>query len=236
MKEESDSLQANSDNLSSPQNIEKDGLDTNFLKQTEEPGEYPEEEYKEQDEQFEGDNQDSDFHQDEENLQPLALQLEMLQASEIEVNINDIGLSNVEEIPYREIQLLPSEDQANVNGLVNLGYSCYQNVILQALATLPGVKEYFLQDLHLKERERNPEKETLVNRMGDFIKVYYSYNDHVLNPILLTNFIKRQSSIFDTTISQEDAHEFLLFMLDRIASELNRLTLLTSGYLGKMYL
>ena len=78
--------------------------------------------------------------------------------------------------------MLPSRIQANVNGLVNVGWSCYMNVILQCLANTPGIKEYFLADLHRREflsstglgnesgfANLPKESDNLANRMGEFI-------------------------------------------------------------------
>lgn len=138
-------------------------------------------------------------------------------------------------LPYKELHLLPSLSQTSVNGLVNVGVSCYFNVILQSLVNIPGIKEYFLAKLHMKEiqhegvtsqppspTEGSNLKETVANRFGELVNIYHSYNDHVLNPYKFIELIKNTSKIFDPQRNQDDAHELLLYILDKLATELVR--------------
>lgn len=128
-------------------------------------------------------------------------------------------------MPYKEVYLTNSQKQANVNGFVNIGFSCYMNVIFQFLVNTPGIKEYFLLDLHLNEMDRDiskPIPETITTRIGELVQVYHSHNDHVINPFRLIELISSQSNVFHPKMNQEDSHEFLLYILDKLATELNR--------------
>ena len=143
-------------------------------------------------------------------------------------------------IPYKEVQLLPSRIQANVNGLVNVGWSCYVNVILQCLANTPGIKEYFLADLHRREflsysvPGNDPlscklpkEPENLSYRVGEFIQYYHSYNDHVLKAEKIIEMITCDSKKFKPASQVADAHEFMVYMMEMLSNELNRYSALT---------
>lgn len=135
-------------------------------------------------------------------------------------------------LPYKELVLLPNIAQSNVNGMVNVGVSCYFNVVMQAIVNSPGIKEYFLSRLYIKETMKegfeDPEllsyhiPDTISNRIGEFVQLYHSYNDHVLNPVKLISLIKEKSKLFDPYQNQDDSHELLLYLLDKIATELNR--------------
>jgi ubiquitin C-terminal hydrolase len=144
----------------------------------------------------------------------------------------------ITQLPYKDLFLLPSLSQTNVNGLVNVGVSCYFNVVLQSLANTPGLKEYFLGRVNLKENQKamdtipasptsplgrsSRNMESLSGRMGEFVQLYHSYNDHVLNPYRLIELVRENSKIFNPQKNQDDAHEFILYFIDRLATELNR--------------
>ncbi len=131
-------------------------------------------------------------------------------------------LAPVAGIPFKEIATMNLQSQACVNGLINCGYSCFMNVVFQGLANTPGIKEYFLSNLHLEEFPSNRATDSIANRFAEFLQVYNSYNDHVLDPTRLVELIVEQSRVFNPRINQEDAHEFLLYLLDQLSTELNR--------------
>lgn len=151
--------------------------------------------------------------------------LEEVPESEVMLTAEVYPYSEILAVPVKDIPMLSNLNQACVNGLINVGNSCYFNVVLQCLANTPGIKEYFLSNLHLKEFNLNGRispADSLTSRIGEFIQLYHSYNDYVMNPFKLIEMVIEQSKIFDPTKIQEDAHEFLLYMLDRIATDLNR--------------
>lgn len=132
---------------------------------------------------------------------------------------------DISSLPYKEIRLVPNIGQAKVNGFVNSGVTCYMNVIFQMICNIPGLKEYFLGDVHLKEFQQqasDPLQDNFVNRMGELIHLYHSYNDFVLEPIWLIKDIKSDNKTFSSNDTQQDAHEFLTYMLDRLGEGLNR--------------
>lgn len=109
------------------------------------------------------------------------------------------------------------------NGLINNSSACYLNVVLQALVRLPGVKDYFLYNQYREDirNQKNTSQNTLAERFGEFVKTYYAFNQKVLNATELKTIIKKKNSIFGLD-TQEDAHEFLMFMIQQMSMELNR--------------
>lgn len=122
--------------------------------------------------------------------------------------------------------VIPIDDgplNAFVNGLINTNNACYMNVILQTLARVPGIKDYFLHNdyqIHL-DFYFSRQKESLAERFGDFIKTYYAFNGKILEADELKDFIANRQSKFNLS-TQEDAHEFLLFLIEELGRELNR--------------
>lgn len=110
-----------------------------------------------------------------------------------------------------------------VNGLINTSAACYMNVVFQAMARMPGIKDYFLQNDHKTHLEffNTRHGNSLAERFGDFVKTYYAFNGKVLEAEELKTFIARKSSRFNLQ-TQEDAHEFLLFLIEQMGRELNR--------------
>ena len=122
--------------------------------------------------------------------------------------------------------IVPVDDgQINsfVNGLINTNSACYLNVVLQTLVRVPGIKDYFLQNDYYSQLEHTFQKKesTLAERFGDFVKTYYAFNRKILEAEELKKFISKCRPNFNLN-SQEDAHEFLLFMIEQMGIELNR--------------
>lgn len=111
---------------------------------------------------------------------------------------------------------------AFVNGLINTNNACYMNVVLQCLARIPGIKDYFLHNdyqVHLEFSNRES-KDSIAERFGDFLKTYYAFNRKVIEAEELKTYIATRQHRFNLR-TQEDAHEFFLFMIDQMGQELN---------------
>lgn len=101
------------------------------------------------------------------------------------------------------------------------------SVVFQAIANMPGLKEYFLGNIHIKEMVAEGGlgvEDNLIYRLGELVQLYHSYNDHVFEPTRLFEIISEHSK-FNPRQSQEDAHEFLMYMLERISGITNRYAL-----------
>lgn len=57
------------------------------------------------------------------------------------------------------------------NGLINQGVTCYMNVALQSILKMPGMSDYFLNDLHIREfKNRGVVKESIPSRLGELFR------------------------------------------------------------------
>lgn len=129
-------------------------------------------------------------------------------------------------IPVKEHLLLPSIKAACVNGFVNLGNNCYLNVVLQLLMHTPGIREYFLSNLHIKEHVsgNGAFPDGIIARLGEIFQLYHSYNDSAFAPHRLLESIAHESrGIFDPINKEDDAISSLLFLLHNLHERLKKI-------------
>nr|XP_039274729.1 ubiquitin carboxyl-terminal hydrolase 19-like [Styela clava] len=115
--------------------------------------------------------------------------------------------------------------QQNVGftGLNNLGNTCFMNCVLQALANIRDLRDYFLSHNFLQDlNEENP-----LGTGGRLAKAFYttlknlwSGND-TYDPARLRNIVAKKAPQF-LGIMQQDAQEFMSFFLDALHEDLNR--------------
>lgn len=128
-------------------------------------------------------------------------------------------------IPVKEHLLLPNMKASSVNGLVNLGNNCHLNVVLQLLMHTPGLREYFLSNLHVKEHVNgpNPFPEGVAARIGELIQLYHSYNDTALAPHkLLEDIASESNGMFDPWSKEDDAIHVLWYLLQNLHERLRK--------------
>lgn len=149
----------------------------------------------------------------------------LLPESEVKILSDQWLFLDIVTIPYRDLKLMPTIGQASVNGFISGGMVCYMNVVFQAIINMPGIKEYFLGNIHQKEAFAD-KKSTLgdcfVNRVGELVQIYHSYNDYILEPTSLSTIVADKSKQFGSFTEQHDAHELLTFMIDCLSVDLNR--------------
>ncbi|MCJ1414649.1 CSN-associated deubiquitinating enzyme Ubp12 [Xylographa parallela] len=111
-------------------------------------------------------------------------------------------------------------------GLGNLGNTCYMNSALQCVRSVEELTMYFLQDKW--KDELNPRNPLAYN--GEVAKAYASllkelYNDNSNSSFSPRNF-KQIIGKYGPSFSgygQQDSQEFLLFLLDGLQEDLNRI-------------
>lgn len=114
---------------------------------------------------------------------------------------------------------------AGLVGLTNLGNTCFLNTALQCLFNIPPLVDYFLNDLHVKEiNASNPlgSKGAVTLAFAKLLKEYWSRTDiDEINPKDFYNVVAQFAPQFCQG-TQEDCHEFVVFLLDVLHEDLNR--------------
>ena len=109
-----------------------------------------------------------------------------------------------------------SNISSDFKGLKNFGNSCYSNVIIQILTSIPE----FINVLYKRYTLVENENDLLIDYpiLSRIIEIMSNYKSK--NTSLASNYLKEIVYKFDSSGSQNDAHEFLVFLLDRLNIEL----------------
>ncbi|XP_046719241.1 ubiquitin carboxyl-terminal hydrolase 2a isoform X2 [Silurus meridionalis] len=136
---------------------------------------------------------------------------------------NSIGLSSS---PLREEPVRPSSKAAKgLVGLKNLGNTCFMNSILQCLSNTHSLRDYCLHNSHRRDLNNNNRTNTAL--MEEFAKLiqtmWTSSTSDAVSPSEFKTQIQRYAPRF-VGYNQQDAQEFLRFLLDGLHNEVNRVT------------
>ena len=105
---------------------------------------------------------------------------------------------------------------SDFKGLKNFGNSCYSNVVIQIFTSIPEFLSILSKRYSIVENENDLFLDyPILSRIIEVISNYKSKNT-----TLASNYLKEIVNRFDTSGSQNDAHEFLVFLLDQLNIEL----------------
>ncbi|KAI5943247.1 ubiquitin carboxyl-terminal hydrolase 2 isoform X4 [Manis javanica] len=118
-----------------------------------------------------------------------------------------------------------SKSAQGLAGLRNLGNTCFMNAILQCLSNTRELRDYCLQRLYTRDLSHSSKAHTAL--MEEFAKllqtIWTSSPNDVVSPSEFKTQIQRYAPRF-VGYNQQDAQEFLRFLLDGLHNEVNRVT------------
>ncbi|CAK1592817.1 unnamed protein product [Parnassius mnemosyne] len=129
--------------------------------------------------------------------------------------------------PRTERNSTQSSHTSGLNGLRNIGNTCFMNSVLQCLSNTRPLLEYLTEDKHAGEINT-----TLSCMKGALIKAFASVikelwrsgeKDSVVNTTSLKSQVQRFAPRF-IGYSQQDAQEFLRYLLEGLHEDVNRVT------------
>ncbi|XP_022368821.1 ubiquitin carboxyl-terminal hydrolase 2 isoform X1 [Enhydra lutris kenyoni] len=129
------------------------------------------------------------------------------------------------EAPAPPVLPVNSKSAQGLAGLRNLGNTCFMNSILQCLSNTRELRDYCLQRLYMRDLSHSSNAHTAL--MEEFAKliqtIWTSSPNDVVSPSEFKTQIQRYAPRF-VGYNQQDAQEFLRFLLDGLHNEVNRVT------------
>ncbi|XP_024426612.1 ubiquitin carboxyl-terminal hydrolase 2 isoform X1 [Desmodus rotundus] len=125
--------------------------------------------------------------------------------------------------PGRDI--MDSKSTQGLAGLRNLGNTCFMNSILQCLSNTRELRDYCLQRLYMRDLSHSSNAHTAL--MEEFAKLIQTIWTSSLNDVVSPSEFKTQIQRYAPRFvgyNQQDAQEFLRFLLDGLHNAVNRVT------------
>lgn len=117
--------------------------------------------------------------------------------------------------------------QMGLNGLKNIGNTCFMNSVVQCLSNTRPLLEYVKKDGYTADINTtlSSMKGALIKAFAQVMKELWSEDctDRVVNTVALKSQIQRFAPRF-MGYSQQDAQEFLRYLLEGLHEDVNRVT------------
>ncbi|XP_018044853.1 PREDICTED: ubiquitin carboxyl-terminal hydrolase 20-like isoform X4 [Atta colombica] len=118
------------------------------------------------------------------------------------------------------------DERCGLNGLRNIGNTCFMNSVIQCLSNTRPLLEYLLNEQYLTDINTTTSsmKGALIKAFSQVIHELWEVGgDHVVNTTALKSQIQRFAPRF-MGYSQQDAQEFLRYLLEGLHEDVNRVT------------
>ncbi|XP_014473143.1 PREDICTED: ubiquitin carboxyl-terminal hydrolase 2 isoform X2 [Dinoponera quadriceps] len=118
------------------------------------------------------------------------------------------------------------DERCGLNGLRNIGNTCFMNSVIQCLSNTRPLLEYLLNEQYLSDINTSTSsmKGALIKAFSQVIHELWEVGgDHVVNTTSLKSQIQRFAPRF-MGYSQQDAQEFLRYLLEGLHEDVNRVT------------
>ncbi|KAM5132291.1 ubiquitin carboxyl-terminal hydrolase 2 isoform 1-T2 [Mantella aurantiaca] len=109
-------------------------------------------------------------------------------------------------------------------GLRNLGNTCFMNSILQCLSNSKDLRDYCLQNTYKRDLNSKTCNTAIMEEFARLLQAMWTSSvNEVVSPMEFKSQIQRYAPRF-MGYNQQDAQEFLRFLLDGLHNEVNRVT------------
>ncbi|XP_046593787.1 ubiquitin carboxyl-terminal hydrolase Usp2 isoform X5 [Neodiprion lecontei] len=140
------------------------------------------------------------------------------------VNVNSEGSPTIR-APRNRLQT-PRDERCGLNGLRNIGNTCFMNSVIQCLSNTRPLLEYLVNEQYLADINTSTSgmKGALIKAFSQVIQELWEVGgEHVVNTTSLKSQIQRFAPRF-MGYSQQDAQEFLRYLLEGLHEDVNRVT------------
>ncbi|KAG9482566.1 ubiquitin carboxyl-terminal hydrolase 2 isoform X1 [Eleutherodactylus coqui] len=121
-------------------------------------------------------------------------------------------------------EALPAKVVQGLVGLRNLGNTCFMNSILQCLSNTKDLRDYCLHNSYKRDLNSKSCSTAIMEEFARLLQaIWTSSGNEVVSPSEFKTQIQRYAPRF-MGYNQQDAQEFLRFLLDGLHNEVNRIT------------
>ncbi|KAJ8369254.1 hypothetical protein SKAU_G00092820 [Synaphobranchus kaupii] len=124
-----------------------------------------------------------------------------------------------------------SKSGQGVVGLRNLGNTCFMNSIIQCLSNTRDLRDYCQHNSYRRDLNNNSHNTALMEEFAKLVQTLWtSSGSEALSPSEFKTQIQKYAPRF-VGYNQQDAQEFLRFLLDGLHNEVNRVTVRPRGHM-----
>ncbi|XP_053307814.1 ubiquitin carboxyl-terminal hydrolase 2 isoform X2 [Spea bombifrons] len=131
-------------------------------------------------------------------------------------------LSNI--VDFMLHRTKPVKSVQGLVGLRNLGNTCFMNSILQCLSNTKDLRDYCLQNTYRRDLNSKTCNSAIMEEFARLLRAMWTCSiNEIVSPSEFKTQIQKYAPRF-MGYNQQDAQEFLRFLLDGLHNEVNRVT------------